>query len=267
MSESLALLLRRDRWLIATSLLIIIGLAWWWLLVGAGMHMTAADMTRMVYGDHSVMQAGMHMSSEWDLAYWLLMFCMWWVMMIAMMLPSAAPLILLAAMIGRKAAPQRSPYGPTHLFLLGYLLVWGGFSLLATVAQWWLQQIGLLSGMTMASSNRWLGGVLLLAAAVWQFTPLKRACLRHCRSPVDFLVARRGRGALWMGFEHGCWCVGCCWFLMTLLFVGGVMNLFWIFSLSVVVLTEKLLRAGPLAGRLLGVVLALAGAAMLAGLF
>jgi predicted metal-binding membrane protein len=191
---------------------------------------------------------------------------MWWVMMAAMMLPSAAPTILIAAAVNRKADPGTSPFGNTNRFMLGYLLAWGGFSLLATALQWALEASGLLSSMTMNTTNRWLGGGLLLAAAAWQFTPLKQVCLRHCRSPIQFLVTRRSTGPFLMGIEHGGWCLGCCWFLMALLFVGGVMNLFWIAGLSVFVLLEKLLPHGRGMGYLLGAVMAAAGVLLWAGL-
>ena len=118
-------LLRHDRRVVAGALILIIAIAWTWLLAGAGMGMSALDMTRMVYGDHSVMNPGMAMSPSWTPVYWLLMFSMWWVMMVAMMLPSAAPTILLAAMINRKAEPSVAPYGSSNLFAVGYLSVWG----------------------------------------------------------------------------------------------------------------------------------------------
>lgn len=265
MTERIEALLRRDRWITAAALLIITVLAWAWLLAGAGMGMSAADMTRMVYGDHAVMPSGVAMPPHWGLAYWGLMFAMWWVMMAAMMLPSAVPVVLLAAAIGRRTTPAASPFGSSGAFLAGYLLAWGGFSVLATAAQWALERAGLVSSMTMAGSGRWLLGGLLLAAGAWQLTPLKQACLRHCRSPVQFLVAHRGEAAMALGLRHGVWCLGCCWFLMALLFVGGVMNLFWIAGLAVIVLLEKLLPAGPALGRALGILLVLAGAALWAG--
>jgi predicted metal-binding membrane protein len=265
-SEILEAVLRRDRWIAGGGIALLVLMAWAWLLAGAGMGMSAVDMTRMVYGDHSVMKTGAMADPSWDLAYWILMFSMWWVMMAAMMLPSAAPTILLAAAVNRKAEPGASPFGNTNRFTLGYLLAWGGFSLLATATQWALEHAGVLSSMTLDATNRWLGGSLLLAAAVWQFTPLKQVCLRHCRSPIEFLVTRRSNGPLLMGIEHGAWCLGCCWFLMGLLFVGGVMNLFWIAGLSVFVLLEKLLPHGRGMGYLLGAVMAAGGVLLWAGL-
>lgn len=256
--------LKRDRVLIAIALTALCILAWTWLLSGAGMGMTALDMTRMVYGDHSVMKSGMAMASGWTLAQALTMFGMWWVMMAAMMLPSAAPVILLAAVVNRQAAPNATPFGQTHAFVAGYLLAWGAFSLFATVLQWALQSSGLLSAMTLAIGDRPLTGVLLIAAAAWQLTPLKQACLRQCRSPARFLVASRGRSALRNGCTHGAHCVGCCWFLMLLLFVGGVMNLFWIVALAFYVLLEKAL---PQTRRLLQLTAAALAGAGIVNLF
>jgi predicted metal-binding membrane protein len=175
-------------------------------------------------------------------------------MMVAMMLPSAAPMILLFALVNRRSREQGASYVPTACFAAGYLIVWGGFSLAATLLQWWLEQSGWLT-MSMASASRWLGGGLLIAAGLYQLTPLKHACLRHCRGPIEFISRswRPGRrGALRMGLEHGAFCVGCCWVVMGLLFYGGVMNVFWIVGLAVLVLLEKVLPAGHGLGSLSG---------------
>jgi len=252
-------LIKRDRVIAAILLLATTALAWTYLLQGAGMGMSAADMTRMVYGDHSVMQSGTMMVADWSAAYAITMVGMWWIMMVAMMLPSAAPVILLAAAVNRKSPPGELPYGRDTSFLAGYLVAWGGFSLAATLLQWLLQQTGFLSAMTMATSSRVLAGSLLLAAALWQVMPAKQACLRHCRSPVSFLVAHRGRPAFMTGLLHGSYCVGCCWALMLLLFVGGVMNLFWIIALALLVLVEKLLPRGRTVGYALAATLGIAG--------
>ncbi len=255
-------LLRRERLIVTGMLLCSTALAWAYLLHGAGMGMSAVDMTRMVYGDHSVMKPGMMMASDWTPGYATVMFTMWWVMMVAMMLPSAAPVILLAASVNRKASRTR-PFGSAGAFMGGYLVAWGVFSLVATMLQWVLQQSGLLSAMTLDSRSPVLTGSLLIAAAIWQLTPVKQACLRHCRSPVTLLVSHHGRPAFATGFAHGAYCVGCCWFLMLLLFVGGVMNLFWIIALALLVLVEKLLPRGRTAGLVLAAVLAVAGIGIL----
>lgn len=243
--------LRRDRWLTLTGLVVIVLLSWVYILSGAGMGMSAWEMTRM--------PADMDMGPvQWTLDYAVLMFFMWWIMMIAMMLPSAAPVVLLAAALNRRSNTQQSPYGTTGFFILGYLLAWAGFSVIAVAAHWLLQINDALSGM-LAINHSIIAGMLLIAAAVWQFTPLKQVCLQHCRTPVKFLTERRrpgNRGALVMGLEHGIYCVGCCWFLMALLFVGGVMNLFWIVGLAVLVLVEKLLPFARLGSYLIAAVLA-----------
>jgi predicted metal-binding membrane protein len=201
----------------------------------------------------------------WTPGYAVLMFFMWWIMMLAMMLPSAAPMILLFAMVNRKQREKGAPYVPTGIFAAGYVLVWGAFSLVAVAAQWGLEQSGLLSA-TMATTSVALGTGLLIAAGIYQLTPLKHACLRHCRSPIAFITQhwRPGEfGALRMGVAHGAFCTGCCWFLMALLFYGGIMNLYWIVGLALFVLLEKTTPAGHWLGRISGVVLIAWGAALL----
>jgi predicted metal-binding membrane protein len=235
--------LRRDRLVVGAALAVVCLLAWGWTLAGAGMGVSAVGMTRMVYGNHSAM-AEMWMPAAWTPAYAAVMFLMWWVMMIAMMLPSAASVILLAARVNRTADPAQAPFGSSAHFVSGYLAAWGAFSLAATLAQWGLQEAGLLSSMTMSSTNKVFGVVLLGSAAVWQFTPWKASCLRNCRTPIEWLMASRGRPAFLAGLHHGAYCVGCCWLLMALLFLGGVMNLFWIAGLGILVLAEKLLAPG-----------------------
>ena len=143
------------------------------------------------------------------------------------------------------------------MFAAGYLLVWGSFSAIATVLQWSLESARLLSPM-LETTSRWLGAGILIAAGLWQLTPLKAMCLRHCRTPLGFLIGhwRAGPlGALRMGLEHGAYCLGCCWFLMALLFFGGIMNLYWIAGLAVYVLLEKTVAHGHWLGRIAGVAL------------
>ncbi len=203
----------------------------------------------------------------WSAGYAVLMFFMWWIMMLAMMLPSAAPMILLYAAVNRKAQERGAPFVPTGVFALGYLGAWGGFSLLAVALQWAFERSALLSSM-MVSTSIVLGGLLLIAAGVWQLTPLKHACLKHCRSPLHFLSHhwRKGRwGAIRMGVEHGAFCLGCCWFLMILLFYGGVMNLYWIVGLAAFVLLEKTVPAGHWIGSAAGVGLIAWGGLLLLG--
>jgi predicted metal-binding membrane protein len=205
-----------------------------------------------------VSDGGMAMSvmqpMAWTMGTAVLMFFMWWIMMIAMMLPSAAPMILLFATVNRKGAERGHPYVPTSVFAAGYLAMWGAYGVIATALLWGLERTGLLSSM-MASTSLILGGVLLIAAGAWQLTPLKQACLKHCRSPLHFMTHRWRKGclgALRMGFEHGAFCLGCCWFLMGLLFYGGVMNLYWIAGLALFVLLEKTIPAGHWLGRVSG---------------
>ena len=186
-----------------------------------------------------------------------LMFLMWWVMMIGMMLPSAAPMTLTFATVNRRRRELGTPYVPTVLFVGGYLLAWAAFSLAATAAQWALED----------SVSPLLGGVLFVAAGLYQLTPLKHACLRRCRSPLAFVLEHwhEGRaGALRMGAEHGAYCLGCCAFLMALLFVGGAMNLLWAAAIAAWVLAEKLLPAGAALARAAGVIAILFGVWMMA---
>jgi len=272
MSVSLESILKRDRWLMIAGLSLVILLAWGYILSGAGMGDAASG--PMAPGD-SMAMGGMPMDNgsgllqpqSWTMSYAVLLFSMWWIMMVAMMLPSAAPTILLAATLNRKSQTGKAPFGEAGFFTAGYLLIWAGFSLMAVLAQWGLERSGVLSSMMQTSSPRLAGG-LLLAAGLWQFTPVKRTCLVHCRTPVHFLTQHHhsGRlGGLRSGIEHGSYCVGCCWLLMALLFVGGVMNLYWVAGLAALVLIEKLLPLGPKVGLAIGLVLGLWGLGLLAG--
>ena len=272
--------LRRDRLVVVIALVAVIVLSWVYVLAGAGMGMSAFEMTRMtqpvgVIDSTQPSMQGMSMggtavggtmiTGTWTVGYAVVIFFMWWVMMFGMMLPSAAPLLLLFARMMRKEKDKGAPYVPTGVFALGYVIMWAAFSAIATGAQWGLEASGLLSGI-MVGTSAVLGAGLLIAAGVWQLTPWKNACLRHCRSPIGFLSAhwRPGRtGAFKMGLVHGAFCLGCCWFLMALLFYGGVMNLYWIIGLALYILIEKLLPAGARIGQLTGVILIAWGATLL----
>ncbi|MEC7791610.1 MAG: DUF2182 domain-containing protein [Pseudomonadota bacterium] len=272
--------LRRDRLVVVIALVAVIVLSWVYVLAGAGMGMSAFEMTRMtqpvgVIDSTQPSMQGMSMggtavggtmiTGTWTVGYAVVIFFMWWVMMFGMMLPSAAPLLLLFARMMRKEKDKGAPYVPTGVFALGYVIMWAAFSAIATGAQWGLEASGLLSGI-MVGTSAVLGAGLLIAAGVWQLTPWKNACLRHCRSPIGFLSAhwRPGRtGAFRMGLVHGAFCLGCCWFLMALLFYGGVMNLYWIIGLALYILIEKLLPAGTRIGQLTGVVLIAWGVVLL----
>lgn len=191
----------------------------------------------------------------------LLMFTMWIIMMAAMMVPSAVPVVLIFATINRKRREQDRPFVPTGIFLLGYLVVWGGFSAVVTVLQWRLHETALLTPM-MVSASPLLSGATLLAAGIFQLTPLKHACLQHCRSPLGFLLTNWRddfRGVFRMGLQHGTYCLGCCWLLMALLFVVGVMNLAWLAVLTVFIVLEKVAPAGMRLSRVTGLLLIGAG--------
>lgn len=209
-----------------------------------------------MYGGVDGLAAWM-MQSTWDGRYFALMFVMWTVMMTAMMVPSAAPTILLYGTVVRARPSSERPAVRSYAFLGGYLLAWTGFSAGATVLQWALAQTALLSPM-MESASPLLGALILITAGVYQWTPLKRSCLSQCRSPMEHLSRywRPGvAGAIQMGVNHGLHCVGCCWTLMLLLFFGGVMNLLWIAGITLFVLLEKVApfhtRLGSVAGLLL----------------
>jgi predicted metal-binding membrane protein len=191
---------------------------------------------------------------------------MWAVMMVGMMLPAASPVIGLVAAANARRRARDGVAAPTALFGLGYLAVWGGFSVAAALAQWGLHAAALLSPALATSSPR-VGGGLLIAAGVWQLTPLKQACLARCRNPLAWLMTewRDGAGgALAMGVRHGAYCLGCCGLLMGLLFVAGVMNLLWVAAITAFVLVEKVASGGVWVGRAAGVLLIGAGAVLAA---
>ncbi len=255
MNDSAALesVLRRDRFITVAVLTGMTGLAWTYLVLKA---MSMADQPMAMNGITRLTQI-----QPWTIIDFLLMFLMWSVMMVGMMIPSATPMIVLFARVSRNAQEQGHPFAPVSVFMSGYLLVWAGFSLGATLLQWTLDQAALLSPM-MVSASPVLGGILLIAAGVYQWTPLKDSCLSHCRSPFEFVTRhwRKGTtGALRMGMEHGIFCLGCCWVLMSLLFVGGVMSLIWIAAIAGFVLLEKTLPFAIPAGRISGLVLAVIG--------
>ena len=243
-------LLKRDRWLVGGALLIATVLCWAWIV----------PMARDMYGAMTGPSAWM-MTDTWDLTHLVLLFAMWVVMMAGMMLPSAAPTLLLYAGVVRKSEDAQHTSARVHAFAGGYLLIWTVFSLVATILQRLLARLLLLSPM-MESQNRLFGGVLVVVAGLYQFTPFKRACLNYCRSPAELIVRfwRPGTsGAFQMGVASGLYCLGCCWALMLLLFVGGVMNLWWIAAITVFVLLEKLAPLGAQGGRLSGVLLVALG--------
>jgi predicted metal-binding membrane protein len=215
--------------------------------------------------------AGMVMTpafQSWSAEEFIFTLAMWIVMMIGMMTPSAAPIILLYARVERQAASQGKPFASTAWFLSGYLLAWAAFSFAATLTQWGLDRAALLTP-AMATAGVVLGSIVLIAAGIYQWTPFKDRCLVHCQSPMYFIHHTGGfrsdvSGALRLGMSHGTYCVGCCWNLMLLLFVGGVMNVLWISVIAILVLAEKIIPAGRLIPRLAGLVFAVAGVWLLA---
>lgn len=277
---ALEALLRRDRLITAAGLVALCALAWLYLLSGAGMGISLADMTRITLFPHEAAaeampgmdQAGMAgmtaQPSRVGPELWLLTVAMWCTMMIAMMAPAAAPTILLYAGVHRHAVQQdrAQDLAPTGAFAAGYLLVWLAFSVAAAALQAGLQASGLLSVATMGSQSRWLSGAVLIAAGLYQLSPLQGVCLKHCRSPAAFLSRhwRPGRrGALRLGARHGFYCLGCCWLLMALLFVSGVMNIAWIAALTLLVMAEKILQGGRWVARGAGVAMLIWGVATL----
>lgn len=232
----------RQRILIGAALVALTMLAWAYLMMPAG-------------------DAGMEASMASRLNMLALSVVMWSIMMVAMMLPGAGPMILTYARIHQQR--QANGGSAVHLwaFLTGYLTVWVGFSIAAALLQWGLHQSALLSS-AMGKVGPLLAGGLLITAGAFQFSHLKQACLSKCRSPLSFLMTewREGTvGAFVMGIRHGAFCTGCCWALMLLMFVGGVMNLAWMAALALYFLAEKLLPGGERISRLTGVVLIGAG--------
>jgi predicted metal-binding membrane protein len=192
---------------------------------------------------------------------------MWAMMMVAMMLPSAAPTILMFGGVARRRQLEGRPAVPVAVFTLGYLAVWVFYAIVAAAAQWQLHRLALLSP-SMAAASPALAGGLLIAAGVYQWMPFKAACLSHCRSPLHFFSTewREGvGGALAMGMRHGSYCVGCCWLLMALLFVAGVMNLVWVAVIASFVLLEKLVPRGDWIGRVGGLAMVAWGVWVMSG--
>jgi len=276
-TPALERLLRRDRAITAAGLTVLCALAWFYVVTGAGMGQSAWSMTRLSLFPYALPEpmagmAGMDMTgmamrpTAWSLGVWALTIAMWWTMMVAMMTPSATPTIMLHARVHRHALAQGQTAGlaPTGPFAAGYLLVWLGFSIVAAVLHWWLERTGLLSTTMMGSQSKWLSGAVLIAAGLYQLSPWQNVCLSHCRSPAAFL-SRHWRPGVWgavrLGMLHGAFCVGCCWALMALLFVGGVMNLAWIAALTLLVLAEKLVPGGRWVAHGAGVAMLAWGAA------
>ncbi|MBO9574960.1 MAG: DUF2182 domain-containing protein [Sphingobium sp.] len=252
----------RQSLVVGVAIFALCALAWWWLWRMAAP--AAQPMDGMAGMDMSSMP-GMDMPmaaapiTPWSFAYLASTLLMWSIMMVAMMLPSAAPMILIHEVVSRK---NRLSGKATLAFGLSYLALWVGFSALAALAQAMLVSTGVVAEASLAIGQERLTGLLLLAAGLFELSPLKQACLTWCQSPVGFLTRywRPGlSGAIGMGLRHGAFCIGCCWLLMLLLFVGGVMNLAWVALLSLIVLAEKYLPAAWRVDRFLGALLILGG--------
>lgn len=248
-------LLQREQLLVFSGLAIVILISWaymlhmGWRMSGIGMEMTLACMMRWGPG---------------DIAH---IFIMWATMMVAMMFPSATPMILMFTTVNQRQGETQRPLMPTGLFVLGYFLVWTAYSALAALAQWGLHVATLLSHNLVITSPL-LGGVLLAAAGVFQLTPFRDTCMSKCRSPLGFLMAewREGRlGTLIMGLKHGLNCVGCCWLLMLLSFALGIMNIMWMAIVTVFMLVEKAYPRSQWVSRTTGLILVAWGLWVAAG--
>jgi predicted metal-binding membrane protein len=266
----LEIILRRDRIIVAAALAALTALAWTYVLLpAADMDMGGLEMTgfRMVPAGIGIMAPAL---APWQAFEFVYVFAMWAVMMVGMMTPSAAPMILFYARVGRQASAHGKPFAATGWFATGYLLTWVGFALVATLAQWGLDRTALID-LKMASASQVFGGIVLIAAGVYQWMPLKDICLAQRQSPLLFIQRQGGfrhdpSGSLLLGLRHGAYCVGCCWVLMVLLFVGGVMNVLWIATISTFVLIEKIAPVGRLISRIAGAGFVAAGTWLVVGL-
>jgi len=250
-------LLQHDKAIVAVAVLLLVAAAGAYTVLGVGMNMSAVQMTAMTYDMADPMMASSGLPVNW-----VLMFLMWWIMMVAMMTPSAVPLLMLFTAVKRQGPANHKAAGYTGVLLFGYLVAWALFSAVATTLQWGLQQADVLSGTMMVIKSQTVAGGLMVLVGIYQFSAIKNACLSRCRAPAQFIAQHHrpgSAGALRLGMHHGAYCLGCCWALMALLFVGGVMNLYWITGITLYVLLEKVLPQGKHIARLAGVCLIVAG--------
>ncbi|WP_026622350.1 putative metal-binding membrane protein [Ensifer sp. WSM1721] len=281
---ALEILLRRDRAIVAASIAILTAIAWAYIVwLAATMNMEGMAMSDPEMGAGMDMDPAMNMESmemesgsgaaplgallglsphPWSAVEAGVTVAMWVVMMVGMMLPSATPMILLYARVGRQSRKEGKPFAATGFFAGGYLLAWAAFALAATLGQWLLE--GTLLTPALASASRVFSGIVLVTTGFYQWTPLKDACLRQCQTPFVFLQTHGGfrrdpAGAVGLGSRHGLYCIGCCWALMALLFVGGIMNVLWIAAIAIFVLAEKVLPTGRILSRTAGVMLIVLG--------
>lgn len=257
-TDGLATWLKRDQFFVFLGLVLLAVIAWVYIL-----HLNSAMSSESM--DSMISDVVMPQMNQWDIRDVAAIAIMWSVMMIAMMLPSAAPMILIFSTVNRKRQLLGNPFVPTWIFLSGYLLVWIGFSLIAAGGQWSLHNLSLISpGMKII--NPLISGIVLIAAGIYQFTPIKDICLKNCHSPLGFIMGswRDGKsGALFMGLKHGKYCVGCCWAFMILLFVGGVMNLLWVSIIAIFVFIEKAIQGYHWLSKVAGVLLVVWGAGLI----
>jgi predicted metal-binding membrane protein len=268
---NLSNLLEKDNLIVYLSIILIIIITGVYTIFGIGMPMSAIEMTKMsgIFSIPSSMDMDMNMGSNnmnmgmgWSFSMAISMFLMWWLMMIAMMTPSAAPTLLLFHNLKRIGSERKSALSYTYFFLSGYLIVWAIFSLIACILHKFFDNSSITDIGMMQIISIQLSGTLLIAAGIYQFTPLKNACLEKCRTPIDFLSSnnRKGaKGSFIMGAHHGLFCLGCCWALIALLFVGGVMNLFWITGLALYVLIEKIIIKARWLDKIMGLTLIVFG--------
>ena len=261
--------IQRDKIITIIAIAILVGATFTYTVLGVGMNMSAIQMTpglgqsQMSMPNMSAMKNMAATPAVWSFNYSVLMFFMWWTMMIAMMLPSASPMILLYTALIRRTKKAKSIIRQVTSFICGYLLAWAAFSLFAAALQSQLELRDWMSPMMMEATNIYLAAGILIAAGVYQLTPLKTVCLEKCRQPASFLANYKNtwvNSPLRIGLVHGFYCVGCCWFLMGLLFFGGIMNLYWIVGLIIFVAIEKLHEKGIIFGKILG------GGAIVSGL-
>ena len=253
--------IQRDKVITIIAIAILVGATFTYTVLGVGMNMSAIQMTpglgqsQMSMPNMSAMKNMAATPAVWSFNYSVLMFFMWWTMMIAMMLPSASPMILLYTALIRRTKKTKSIIRQVTSFICGYLLAWAAFSLFAAALQSQLELRDWMSPMMMEATNIYLAAGILIAAGVYQLTPLKTVCLEKCRQPASFLANYKNtwvNSPLRIGLVHGFYCVGCCWFLMGLLFFGGIMNLYWIVGLIIFVAIEKLHEKGIIFGKILG---------------
>lgn len=260
-STAVESLIQRDKVITIIAIAVLVGATLTYTVLGVGMNMSAIQMTpglgqsQMSMPNMSAMKNMAATPAVWSFNYSVLMFFMWWTMMIAMMLPSASPMILLYTALIRRTKKAKSIIRQVTSFICGYLLAWAAFSLFAAALQSQLELRDWMSPMMMEATNIYLAAGILIAAGVYQLTPLKTVCLEKCRQPASFLANYKNtwvNSPLRIGLVHGFYCVGCCWFLMGLLFFGGIMNLYWIVGLIIFVAIEKLHEKGIIFGKILG---------------